>query len=68
MREVLILAIHLLVTLAKLLCAGGVRAVAAESLLLKHQLLITNRSCWWRIDFQAAIGVWNSPRQWGRHA
>ena len=44
MREVLILAIHLLVTFAKLLRPGGVRAVAAESLLLKHQLLISNRS------------------------
>jgi hypothetical protein len=43
-REILILAIHLLVTLAKLLRPGGVRAVAAESLLLKHQLLISNRS------------------------
>ena len=44
MREILILAIHLLVTLARLLRPGGVRAVAAESLLLKHQLLISNRS------------------------
>ena len=44
MREVLILAIRLLVTLAKLLRPGGVRAVAAESLLLRHQLLISNRS------------------------
>jgi transposase InsO family protein len=43
-RELLILAIHLMVTLAKLLRPGGVRAVAAESLLLKHQLLISNRS------------------------
>jgi len=43
-REILILAIHLLVTLAKLLRPGGVRAVAAESLLLKHQLIISNRS------------------------
>jgi len=42
-REILILAIHLLVTLARLLRPGGVRAVAAESLLLKHQLLISNR-------------------------
>ena len=30
MRELLILAIHLLVTFAKLLRPGGVRAVAAE--------------------------------------
>ena len=44
MREILILAIHLLVTLAKLFRPGGVRAVAAESLLLEHQLLISNRS------------------------
>jgi hypothetical protein len=44
MREILVLVIHLLVTLAKLLRPGGVRAVAAESLLLKHQLLISNRS------------------------
>jgi len=43
-REILVLVIHLLVTLAKLLRPGGVRAVAAESLLLKHQLLISNRS------------------------
>src|SRR5205823_888149 len=44
MRELLILVVHLLVTVAKLLRLGGVRAVAAESLLLKHQLLISNRS------------------------
>src|SRR5712671_1865008 len=44
MRELLLLTIHLLVTFAKLVRPGGVRAVAAESLLLKHQLLISNRS------------------------
>jgi transposase InsO family protein len=44
MRELLILAIHVLVTFAKLFRPGGVRAVAAESLLLKHQILISNRS------------------------
>ena len=44
MREVLLLAIHSLVTLAKLSRRGGVRAVIAESLFLKHQLLITARS------------------------
>jgi len=43
-RDLLILGIHLLVTLANLLRPGGVRALAAESLLLKHQLLISNRS------------------------
>ena len=44
MRDVFILAIHLLVTLAKLLRPGGVRAVTAESLLLRQQLLVSNRS------------------------
>ena len=44
MRDLLLLTIHLLVTLAKLLGPGGTRQVAAESLLLKHQLLISNRS------------------------
>ncbi len=44
MRELLILATHLLATFAKLLRPGGARAIAAESLLLKHQLLISNRS------------------------
>src|SRR5712691_7156704 len=44
MRSLLILAIHLLVTVAKLMRSGGARAVAAESLLLKHQLLISSRS------------------------
>ena len=44
MRDLLILAIHLLVTFAKLLRRGGVRAIVAESLVLKHQLLISNRS------------------------
>ncbi len=43
-QDLLILAIHLLVTFVKLLRPGGIRAVAAESLLLKHQLLISNRS------------------------
>ena len=44
MRDLWLLAIHLLVTLAKLLCPDAVRAVAAESVVLKHQLQISNRS------------------------
>jgi putative transposase len=35
---------HLLVTLARLLGRGGVRTVVAESLAVKHQLLIMKRS------------------------
>ena len=44
MRELFILAIHLLVAIAKLMRPGGARAVVAEPLLLKHPLLISNRS------------------------
>ena len=44
MRDLLLLAIHLLVTVAKLRRPGGVRTVAAESLLLKQQIIIGNRS------------------------
>jgi len=44
MRDLLVRAVHLLVTAVKLLRPGGVRAVAAESVLLKHQLRVSNRS------------------------
>jgi hypothetical protein len=39
-----VLVIHLIATLARLLGPGGVRSLVAGSLLLKHQLLIVNRS------------------------
>ena len=44
MSSLFILFTHLLVTLARLARPGGVRAVAVESLAVKHQLLIMNRS------------------------
>ncbi len=44
LRDLLLLAIHVFVTVAKLLRPGRVRAVAAESLLLKLQIIIGNRS------------------------
>ena len=37
------LLVHLLTTLARLLGRGGTRAVVAETLLMKHQLVILNR-------------------------
>ena len=43
-RELALLFIHLVVTIARLLGPGGARSVVAESLLVKHQLLILNRS------------------------
>ena len=44
MHDLAIIFIHLLVTFARLLGSGGARSVVAESLLVKHQLLILNRS------------------------
>jgi len=44
MIHLLILAVHLLAIIAKLLRPGGVRVVVAESLLLKHQLVINSRA------------------------
>jgi hypothetical protein len=44
MRDLVILLVHLIGTIAKLLGRGGARAVVAESLLLKHQLLVLKRS------------------------
>jgi hypothetical protein len=44
MIHLLILVVHLLAPIAKLVRPGGLRAVAAESLVLKHQLLISSRA------------------------
>jgi hypothetical protein len=44
MRDLAVLFVHLLTTIARLAGAGGTRAVVAESVLVKHQLLILNRS------------------------
>src|SRR5438046_10181579 len=44
MRDLVILFIHLLTSAARLAGRGGLRSVVAESVLLKHQLLILNRS------------------------
>jgi putative transposase len=44
MRDLVVLFIHFIATLARLLGPGGARSMVAESLLLKHQLLILNRS------------------------
>ncbi len=44
MRDLLILVVRLLTTVAKLLGPGGTKAVVADSLLMKQQLLVMNRS------------------------
>ncbi len=43
MRDFLILFVHLIVTVVRLARPGGLRSVVAESLLVRHQLLILNR-------------------------
>ena len=43
MRDLAVLFLHLLVTVARLAGPGGARSVVAESVLVKHQLLILNR-------------------------
>jgi len=44
MKEPLILLIHLLTTVARLLGPGGAKAIVADSLPMKQQLLIMNRA------------------------
>src|SRR5438094_10606068 len=44
MRELVILFVHAIATLARLWGPGGIRSVVAESVLVKQQLLILNRS------------------------
>jgi len=44
MRDIIILFVHVIVTLSKLWGPGGTRSIVAESVLLKQQLLILNRS------------------------
>jgi len=42
MKNLLVLLAHLLTTLARLLGPGGAKAIVADSLLMKQQLLIVN--------------------------
>ena len=44
MKDLIVLLIHLLTTLAKLIGPGVAKAVVADSLLMKQQLLVINRS------------------------
>jgi hypothetical protein len=43
MRDVLILFVHLIDTVIRMTRPGGARSIAAESVLLKHQLLSVKR-------------------------
>src|SRR5262249_10358309 len=44
MRHLIILIVHLITTVLRIVCPGGVWTVIAESILTQHQLLILNRS------------------------
>jgi putative transposase len=44
MRDLVILFVHIIAMLARLLGSGGVHSVVAESVLIRQQLLILNRS------------------------
>ena len=44
MHDILIVFVHLIVTVVRLIGPGGLRAVIAESVLTRHQILILNRS------------------------
>jgi len=69
MKDLLILLIHLLTTIAKLMGTGGARAVVADSLLMKQQLLVINRSRQPRLISQHSIGFCSaSGRCFSTHA
>jgi putative transposase len=44
MRDLVVLFLHLIVSIVRLIRPGGARSIVAESVLVKHQLLILNRS------------------------
>ena len=46
MRDLLILLIHLIATLARLMGPGGLRSVVAESLLVQASVLFCATKCW----------------------
>ena len=44
MYDILVVFVHLIVTVVRLIKPGGLRAVVAESVLTRHQILLLNRS------------------------
>ena len=44
MRNLIVLVVHFITTVLRIAQPGGLRSVIAESVLIKHQLLIVNRS------------------------
>ena len=63
MKDLIVLLIHLMVTLAKLMGPGGAKAVVADSLLMKQQRLVINRSRQRALNISAldrfVLGFWS---------
>jgi hypothetical protein len=57
MRNLIVLVVHFITTVLRIAQPGGLRSVIAESVLIKHQLLILNRSRRRAPNF----GVWDRP-------
>ncbi len=75
MKELFVLMAHLLTTLVKLAQPGGARAVAAESIALKHQLLMMQRTrkrapsmTPWDGLFVGLCSLWIAPGRWKKLA
>ena len=75
MRDLFLLLVQVLTTLIRFLRPGGVRAIVAETLLLKHQLLIINRTRQRAPNLTSVdrvlLGVWTlcvNPRRLSRVA
>jgi hypothetical protein len=49
MRDLIVLLLHLTTVILRIAFPRGIRSVIAESVLMKQQLLILNRTCGWRI-------------------
>jgi len=63
MRDIFTLFLHAIVTIVRLGQPGGLRSVVAESVLMRHQLLILNRGRKRAPNLQASdriIGGWCS--------
>ena len=68
MRDVIILLVHVITIVFRLAGPGGLRSVVAESVLMKHQLLIMNRSlgrapnfCVWDRLIAGFCSLWIKP-------
>jgi hypothetical protein len=63
MRGLVILRVHVITTIVRLVRPRGLRAVVAESVLSKHQLLILNRSRQRAPNLLAVDRLLFSPKQ-----